>query len=49
MTALALITGAILIAIGALWWWRWRVSAERPASLFIGVGTGICIVAWRLS
>lgn len=47
--ALALITGAILVAVGAVWWRRVGVSAERPASLLVTVGAGICVVAWWLS
>jgi hypothetical protein len=48
MTALALLTGAILIAAGALWWHRERVSAERPASLVIAGGVGVCTTPWWL-
>lgn len=50
MTAevLALIVAAILVVIGAVWWWRVGVGAERPASLLIGVGTIIAVGAWWL-
>lgn len=44
-----LILGAVLIAIGTTWWWRSGVSAERPASLLVGVGAGICTAPWWLS
>jgi hypothetical protein len=44
-----LILGAALIAIGALWWWRSGVGAERPASLLVIVGTGFCAASWWLS
>lgn len=39
MTTLALILGAALIAIGVLWWWRAGVGAERPASMYVLVGS----------
>lgn len=35
---IVIIIGGGLIVIGSIWWLRWRVSAERPASLLIGVG-----------
>lgn len=36
-----LILAALLIAIGATWWRRAGVGAERPASLLVMVGAGI--------
>jgi hypothetical protein len=48
MTALALLTGAILIATGIIWRRREGVSAERPASLIIAGGVGVCTAPWWL-
>lgn len=48
MTVLAIIVGAALIATGTVWWLRAGVGAERPASLLITVGTGICTAPWWL-
>lgn len=39
------ITGAILLAVGSVWWRRQGVSAERPASLLICFGAGMLIIA----
>lgn len=39
MTASLLLTGAILIVIGALWWWREPVSAGYPGSFLVLMGT----------
>jgi hypothetical protein len=47
MTGLAFIVGAVLIATGAVWWWRVGVSAERPASLLVVMGVlGIGVGLW---
>lgn len=43
-----MLTGLSLIVIGAVWWRRVGVGAERPASLLVVVGVGISIAAWWL-
>lgn len=48
MTGLAISFGLALVALGALWWRREGVSAERPASLFITFGVGFCTSPWWL-
>lgn len=48
MTALAFISGFAMIVTGSIWLLREGVSAERPASLVIVGGIGVCTSPWWL-